>query len=73
LEDWTSEDNKVRGIDLIVDEIDPGDMNLGRSTPAWTGWRGYRPLFPLCAIWDRSKWKRATINALFRLIVQAWV
>jgi len=34
LEDWTSEDNTVRGIDLTVDVIDPGDMDLGRITPA---------------------------------------
>jgi len=43
LEDWISEDNPVRVIDLFVDEIDLAELGFGRTVPAPTGRPGYRP------------------------------
>ena len=43
LEDWVSEDNPVRVVDLFVDEIDLVELGFGRTVPAATGRPGYRP------------------------------
>lgn len=43
LEDWIGEDNPVRVIDLIVDEIDLAGLGFGRTVPATTGRPGYHP------------------------------
>ncbi len=43
LEDWISEDNPVRVIDVFVEELDLGVLGFERSLPAATGRPGYHP------------------------------
>ena len=43
LEDWISEDNAVRVIDVFVDELDLGGLGFGRVAPRATGRPGYHP------------------------------
>jgi transposase len=37
LEDWISEDNPVRVVDVFVDELDLGGLGFGRVEPQATG------------------------------------
>jgi len=39
LEDWISEDNPVRVVDVFVDELDLGGLGLGGVDPQATGRR----------------------------------
>lgn len=43
LEDWISEENPVRVVDVFVDELDLKDLGFGRATAAETGRPGYHP------------------------------
>jgi len=43
LEDWVSEDNPVRVVDVFVDELDLEALGFGRAMPARTGRPGYHP------------------------------
>jgi len=43
LEDWVSEDNPVRVIDVFVDELDLGALGFDRVVPLWTGRPAYHP------------------------------
>ena len=43
LEDWISEDNPVRVVDVFVDELDLGGVGFGRVEPLATGRPGYHP------------------------------
>ena len=43
LEDWVSEDNPVRVIDVFVDELDLGGLGFRRVVPEVTGRPGYHP------------------------------
>jgi len=43
LEDWISEDNPVRVVDVFVDELDLGGLGFGRVEPQATGRPGYHP------------------------------
>ena len=43
LEDWISEDNPVRVVDVFVDELDLGCLGFGRVEPRATGRPGYHP------------------------------
>jgi transposase len=43
LEDWVSEDNPVRVIDVFVDELDLGGVGFRRVVPEVTGRPGYHP------------------------------
>ncbi len=43
LEDWVSEDNPVRVIDVFVDELDLGNLGFERVDPKETGRPGYHP------------------------------
>ena len=43
LEDWISEDNPVRVIDVFVDELDLGGLGFERVEPRETGRPGYHP------------------------------
>ena len=43
LEDWISEDNPVRVVDVFVDELDLGGLGFGRVDPLATGRPGYHP------------------------------
>jgi len=43
LEDWVSEDNPVRVVDVFVDELDLGGLGFGRIVPEATGRPGYHP------------------------------
>ncbi len=43
LEDWISEDNPVRVIDVFVDELDLGGLGFERVAPRATGRPGYHP------------------------------
>jgi transposase len=42
-EDWISEDNPVRVVDVFVDELDLGGLGFGRVEPQATGRPGYHP------------------------------
>ncbi len=41
LEDWIGDDNPVRVIDVLVDELDLGGLGIGRVAPQATGRPGY--------------------------------
>jgi len=43
LDDWISEDNPVRAIDIFVDELDLADLGFGRVDPKATGRPAYHP------------------------------
>uniref|UniRef100_UPI000A7F0E75 transposase n=1 Tax=Aliiruegeria sabulilitoris TaxID=1510458 RepID=UPI000A7F0E75 len=43
LDDWISEDDLVRVVDLFVDELDLSGLGFERSSPARTGRPGYHP------------------------------
>ncbi len=43
LDDWVSEENPVRVIDIFVDELDLGGLGFGRVEPRATGRPGYHP------------------------------
>ena len=43
LEDWVSEDNPVRVIDVFVDELDLGGLGFRRVVLEVTGRPGYHP------------------------------
>ena len=43
LEDWISEDNPVRVVDIFVHELDLGGLGFGRVEPRATGRPGYHP------------------------------
>ncbi len=43
LDDWISEDNPVRVIDVFVDELDLGGLGFDRVAPQATGRPGYHP------------------------------
>ncbi len=43
LDDWISEDNPVRAIDVFVDELDLADLGFGRVDPKATGRPAYHP------------------------------
>jgi transposase len=43
LEDWITEDNPVRVVDVFVDELDLGGLGFGRVEPEATGRPGYQP------------------------------
>lgn len=43
LEDWISDDNPVRVVDVFVDELDLGGLGFGRIVPEATGRPGYHP------------------------------
>ena len=43
LEDYISDDNPVRVIDVFVDELDLGGLGFGRVVPEVTGQPGYHP------------------------------
>jgi transposase len=43
LEDWISEDNPVRVIDVFVDELDLAELGFGGATPEVTGRPSYHP------------------------------
>ncbi len=43
LDDWISEDNPVRVIDVFVDELDLADLGFGRVDPKATGRPAYHP------------------------------
>ena len=43
LEDWVSEDNPVRVVDVFVDELDLKSLGFERAAPAHTGRPGYHP------------------------------
>ncbi len=43
LDDWISEDNPVRVIDVFVDELDLGGLGFGRVEPLATGRPAYHP------------------------------
>jgi transposase len=43
LEDWISEDNPVRVVDVFVDELDLGGLGFDRVEPRETGRPGYHP------------------------------
>ena len=43
LEDWISEDNPVRVVDVFVDELDLGGVGFGWVEPLATGRPGYHP------------------------------
>jgi len=43
LDDYVSENNPVRVVDVFVDELDLGGMGFGRVAPQATGRPGYRP------------------------------
>jgi transposase len=43
LDDWVSEENAVRAIDVFVDELDLAEMGFEGVTPAATGRPGYHP------------------------------
>ena len=43
LEDWISEENPVRVIDVFVDTLDLGGVGFGRIAPHATGRPGYYP------------------------------
>jgi len=43
LDDWISEDNPVRVVDVFVDELDLGGLGFGRVEPRATGRPGYHP------------------------------
>ena len=43
LEDWITEDNPARVVDVFVDELDLGGLGFGRVEPEATGRPGYQP------------------------------
>ena len=43
LEDWISEDNPVRVVDVFVDELDLGGLGFDRVAPRATGRPSYHP------------------------------
>jgi transposase len=43
LDDWVSEENPVRAIEVFVDELDLGALGFSGVTPAATGRPGYHP------------------------------
>ena len=43
LEDWVSEDNPVRVVDVFVDELDLGGLGFGGVVPEAAGRPGYHP------------------------------
>jgi transposase len=43
VDDYVSEDNPVRVVDVFVDELDLAKLGFGRATPADTGRPGYHP------------------------------
>lgn len=43
LDDWISEDNPVRAIDVFVDELDLSELGFGRVDPKATGRPSYHP------------------------------
>ncbi len=43
LDDWIGEDNRVRVVDVFVDELDLGGLGFGRVEPRATGRPGYHP------------------------------
>jgi transposase len=43
LDDWVSEENPVRAIEVFVDELDLGALGFSGVTPAKTGRPGYHP------------------------------
>ena len=43
LDEWVSEENPVRAIDVFVDELDLAALGFGGVTPAATGRPGYHP------------------------------
>jgi transposase len=43
LEDWISEDNPVRVIDVYVDELDLAELGFGGLDPKVTGRPSYHP------------------------------
>ncbi len=43
LEDWISDDNPVRVVDVFVDELDLGGLGFSRVEPRATGRPGYHP------------------------------
>ena len=43
LEDWISQDNPVRVIDVFVDELDLADLQFGGVDPEATGRPAYHP------------------------------
>jgi len=43
LDEWITDDNPVRVIDVFVDELDLGTLGFERSEPAATGRPGYHP------------------------------
>jgi len=47
LEDWISEENPVRVVDVFVDELDLKALGFERATAAQSGRPGYHPPTPL--------------------------
>ena len=45
IDEYVTEDNPVRVVDLFVDEIDLVDLGFGRVAPASTGRPGYHHRF----------------------------
>src|SRR5262247_2862577 len=43
LEDWIDEDNPVRAIDILVEELDLGELGFGGVEPEATGRPAYHP------------------------------
>src|ERR1700739_1342486 len=47
LDDWVSEENPVRAIEVFVDELDLGALGFSGGKPAGTGGRGSHPVLML--------------------------